>query len=297
MDYPYKEEKRQENGVPSPFHCHMQYQFGAGDMVDAHFHDYIEILYCLEGDIKVFLDGISYSFTVGDMILINSKEIHHVFADSTENRYIVVKFEPEVLYATTQTIFEAKYLMPFTSNKSSHQKLFPKKDIHNTFIPSCLMDILKEYNEKEYGFELAIRSHICRIFLFILRNWNRHGANLTVNEQLDETTMSWLEKVFDYVSTHYHNQVSVLDAAELSNMSYHYFSRKFKRIMKKSFSEYLNFVRISEAEKLLMTTDLNITEIALEVGFSTSSYFIQQFKMYKSISPKRFRSNLNALNK
>ncbi|MFR2464209.1 MAG: helix-turn-helix transcriptional regulator [Clostridia bacterium] len=62
--------------------------------------------------------------------------------------------------------------------------------------------------------------------------------------------------------------------------------------MQKTFREYLNFVRISEAEKLLLNTDLNITEIAMEVGFSSSSYFIEQFKQLKSISPKRFRQRL-----
>jgi AraC-like DNA-binding protein len=59
--------------------------------------------------------------------------------------------------------------------------------------------------------------------------------------------------------------------------------------MGKTFTNYLNYIRITEAEKLLLTTDKSMTEIALEVGFSSSSYFIQQFRQYKDISPFQFR--------
>jgi len=77
--------------------------------------------------------------------------------------------------------------------------------------------------------------------------------------------------------------------ATLCNLSYSYFSRLFTKIMKRSFREYLNYIRILNAEKLLTTSELNITEIAMMVGFSTSSYFIQQFKHYKEISPKQYQ--------
>jgi YesN/AraC family two-component response regulator len=98
-----------------------------------------------------------------------------------------------------------------------------------------------------------------------------------------------LQIVFDYIENNYQNDITSLDMANLIHLSYSYFSRLFKKIMKRSFSDYLNYVRILKAEKLLTTSDLNITEIAMAVGFTTSSYFIQQFKQYKEISPKQFQ--------
>jgi AraC-like DNA-binding protein len=59
--------------------------------------------------------------------------------------------------------------------------------------------------------------------------------------------------------------------------------------MRRSFREYLNYVRVTKAEKLLTNAEFNITEIAMQVGFSTSSYFIQQFKQFKDISPKQYQ--------
>lgn len=274
-----------------PFHSHIQDLVGVGVMANAHYHKYIEILYCLAGKIKIFLDGKEYQFCEGDMIVINSREVHHIIGESSFNKYIVLKFEPEILYVSSKSIFEVKYVLPFTMNKSTHQKLFTNDETKTTFVPQLLHDIYDEYTKQEYGFELAIRTHICRIFLWILRGWNKKGLDLDINNSLNDINIMKLEKAILYVSKNYPEEISVYEVAELCNMSYSYFSRFFKSIMKKNFSEYVNYVRINEAEKLLITTDLNITEIAGQVGFSTSSYFIQIFKAHKKVSPKQFRSN------
>ena len=98
----------------------------------------------------------------------------------------------------------------------------------------------------------------------------------------------------DFIANNFRDDITVSDAAAMCNVSYSYFSRIFKQITKHSFSEYLNYIRITEAEKLLASTDLSMTEIAMQTGFSTSSYFIQQFKLHKHISPKQFRKNILA---
>lgn len=289
----YREEEHLENGMRRPFESHIQSLHGRGIMSDPHYHEYIEILYGMEGEIRVFLDGKSYDFSTGDMILINSNEIHAVTSCSdSANQYLVVKFEPELLYTTNQTVFEARYLTPFTTTGHAHQKRFSAQELKDTFLPAALLEIYQEYQQREYGFELAIRADICQIFLWILRSWNREDNALDRGKMLNEHTISWLQQVFGYVQKNYQGKVSVEQAASVCGMSYHYFSRCFKKIMKKGFSEYVNFFRISQAEKLLMTSELNITEIAMEVGFSSSSYFIEQFRLYKGISPKRFRREL-----
>jgi len=294
----YEEKEISDKGVRYPFSGHIQEKCETGLMAPAHVHDYIEILYCLSGNIKIYLNGKGYTFSDGDIILINSREVHSIFAEATDcpNKYIVIKFEPEVLYTTSKTIFEAKYVLPFTTNKSEHQKLFTQNEISETFILELLHEIIKEYTQKKYGFELAIRTHICRIFLWILRRWNEKGYDLNTDYTLNQNTMERLQIVFDYIDMHYQENITVATVAHLCNMSYSYFSRFFKIIMKKNFSEYLNYVRITAAEKLLTTTDLNITEVSQEIGYSTSSYFIQQFKHFKNITPKQFKCYINAKN-
>ena len=82
---------------------------------------------------------------------------------------------------------------------------------------------------------------------------------------------------------------AMAQAAATVNMSYSHYSRQFKRIMGRSFREYINAVRISAAENLLLTTDMSVTDIALASGFATSSHFIESFKKHKKITPAKYR--------
>lgn len=61
------------------------------------------------------------------------------------------------------------------------------------------------------------------------------------------------------------------------------------------FSDYLTFVRLRVAEKLLITGSRSVTEIALMVGFSSASHFVARFKAHKQITPIQFRRKFNLL--
>lgn len=274
------------------FSSHIQEAEGIQVMVQAHIHNYIEIIYALSGKYQILLNNQNYSFGEGDMVLINSNEIHKIYALTPElNRYIVIKFEPEMLYTTAQSLFEMKYVMPFILNESTHQKIFGREEIQKTVVPDIIHGINREFSEKKYGYELAIRANIYNLFLFILRRWNEQNVDLNIDGEtnINRDMVKRIESVFDYIENHYHDDITALQMAAYCNLSYSYFSRLFTKIMKRGFREYLNYVRITKAERLLTSSDLNVTEIALQVGFSTSSYFIQQFKLYKDISPKQYQ--------
>ena len=59
--------------------------------------------------------------------------------------------------------------------------------------------------------------------------------------------------------------------------------------MKKSFSEYLTYLKLSESEKLLISTDMSVTEIAQTCGFSTTSYYIAVFKKITGETPSKIK--------
>jgi AraC-like DNA-binding protein len=285
----YIEEKDTDGNFPLQFSVHIQETNGPKTMVYAHIHNYIEILYALSGEYQILLNNNEYYYSTGDMVLINSNEIHNIIALSEgSNKYIVLKFEPEMLYTTSQSLFEMKYVTPFILNESTHQKIFQKYEIEDTVIPNIIHGIHQEYREKKYGYELAIRANIFNLFLFILRSWNEQNVDLNIYQYINRDIVARLQIVFDYIENNYQNEITAQQMANLCSLSNSYFSRLFKKIMKRNFREYLNYVRISKAEKLLITSEYNITEIAMMVGFSTCSYFIEQFKHYKEISPKQF---------
>lgn len=294
METFYEEQTYLDEGILYPFECHLQKSLGKVLIAEAHWHYYIELLYCLSGKAQVFISGKSYNFNIGDLVLINSREVHSVYSTSADAiEYIVVKFDPNVLYSTSITVFESKYVFPFTLTNSTHQKVFTNDELKDTYIPHLINEIDKEYTKKTYGFELAIRNNIGNVFLWILRNWFERGLDLNIETNISESSLKKLQFIFDYVDKNYMNEISAESVAITCNMSYSYFSRFFKATVGKAFSNYLNYVRITEAEKLLLSSNLNITEIALEVGFTSSSYFIKQFKDSKNLSPKQFRKKFN----
>ena len=147
------------------------------------------------------------------------------------------------------------------------------------------MEIMEEWESKKPAFELVIRANILKIFTAIFRYWHQSNtySGETVIPDIVKNAVLYMETHFDSVTED--------EVAKYCNVSYHYFSYIFKKIMGKSFSEYINLLRLREAEKLLLSTNESITEIAYSCGFSTSSYFISKFKKHKNVTPKQFREN------
>ncbi|MDT8717111.1 helix-turn-helix transcriptional regulator [Clostridium sp. 19966] len=290
-----EQKKEVINGVSYNYLCHFQEAYQAGNCFPAHYHSYIEILYGVTGVFEVILNGKSHNFSEGDLVLINSKEVHKINAYLPDGgKYIVLRFEPEVIYnGMLHNHMQLKYVLPFILQNSKHQKVIEKSIIDTTFIPALLYDILNEFQKEAYGYELAIKNHICRIFLWILRYFHETSTDFINSPLSDINFIQRLQPCLDYVLENFDEELKLSHMAFLCNMSPSYFSRIFNEHMGMNFNEYVNYTRVMEAEKLLVSTDMNITEIANTVGFSTTSYFIKLFKKYKNISPKQFRKEFS----
>lgn len=290
MELIYSEEGNLKECSPYLFWSHIQTKETAGIMAMPHIHDDIEMIYALKGSFEVFLNGNKHEFGKGDMLLINSREVHTISAISS-GQYICVKFAPELIYSAEQNVNEIKYVLPFLLSNSTHEKIIPAEIVKDSCIPSSMQEISEECTNKKYGFELAAKMNICRIFLWILRYWNSNGTNLNLDSS-EKHSAYQISKVFTYVAENYASDITVSQMAKLCCMSYSYFSKVFKDVTGQNFSEYVNYVRVREAERLLATTEMNITEIAYRAGFSSSSYFVCKFRELKKMTPKQFRKIL-----
>lgn len=292
MNEPYYEDQKPAAGCPYyPFHCHLQSFDKIPQMCAAHWHYAIEILYETRGSATVLLNGQFYILKKGDMILISARDVHAIWGES-QTQYICMKFDPEILYTAARSIFESRYVLPFTMAKEPPQKVFPEDEIGGTPLPQLMVEALQEFTDQTYGFELAVRTNISRIFLWVLRSWQAKGLKTEAGYSLKDKDLERLQTVFDCLDRQYMQNLTAEDMARQCNMSYSYFSRYFKSAIGKSFTAYLNYVRLTEAEKLLLSTDKTVTEIAMETGFSSASYFISQFRQQKKVSPRQFRHKL-----
>lgn len=89
----------------------------------------------------------------------------------------------------------------------------------------------------------------------------------------------------------YHNNITLSDLCNHFGRSKSYISHIFKQRCGKSLRAYCNDLKLEDAKKLLSHTDASVTNIAFDVGFNDTSYFISLFKKKYGISPLKYRKN------
>lgn len=282
----YREKRVPRGNIRYIYDCSVQKTIGKAPVVAPHIHEFFEILYCQSGAYTLTLNEKPYDLYPGDMALIDPMEIHSTRALSDSlNQYLVIKFVPEVLYSTEQLIFELKYILPYIKGSGSHQKVFSQEETKDASVGDILQEIVDEFMRRDFGYEIALRLSISRLFLWILRRWHDSSQEAVP----DDAALNTLSSALQYVDENYAQSIGMADAASHCNMPYTAFSRFFSRYLGRGFAEYLLLTRLKKAAMLLAETDKSVTDIAMETGFSTTSYFIQRFKEYQGMTPKRFR--------
>lgn len=249
-----------------------------------HYHEYIEYLYTLDADMNVWINGVPYHMGSDDLIIINSGELHNI-SFNRNCHYICVKFSPRILYFDDNSLLEFKYVIPFLSDKTP-QKLFHKKDFETIDIHALSCEILDEWNTQGPAYELLIRANILKIFTGIFRYWDRQNAFHSESIMTEP-----IRNALIYIAENFET-ATVKDVSAFCGLSYNHFSASFKKIVGRSFSDYINLMRINEAEKLLISTDKSITDIAFSCGFSSTSHFISRFRSQKGITPGQLRKKM-----
>jgi len=269
------------------FHCHDQNQPGPGFMCRSHIHSWVELIFVRRGQMDVMLSGQEFSVQDGALLVIPSNEAHQIYARTQqEHSYIVLKFQPDLLNTSMQVSSEYGCVLPFLLQGNEHRRVFHAQELENSDIPRLAEHMLREYQDGAYGYEIALKADFYAIILWILRQWQSdapHTGSVTAEH------MQRLQQVFAYVQEHYASDIDVRTMAQLCSVSYCYFSRFFQKCTGKSFVSYLNAVRLCAAERMLITTDYSITQIAMDSGFSDASYFTRCFTAKNGVSPNVYR--------
>lgn len=287
MKQAYDEGVYIKNDTESAFHCLLHRPKRKGIISEAHYHNYMEILYGADCDLKVWVNDETYRLGSGDLIVINSRETHAVISDIAENSYYVIKFFPEVLKNDTYISREIKYMTPVFGRDFSAGRLICKNEIEKTDIDRIIKQIYREWENSSFGYEMALRGGSLMLYAQMARIWSK---NTDYFYPVDETAKN-IRSAADYAAAHF-SDITEEEVAERFCMSYSYFSRMFKKVMKKSFTAFINEQRLDHGRRLLLTTNLPITQIAQDAGFSSSSHFIYNFKKMTGYSPLEYRKLL-----
>ena len=109
------------------------------------------------------------------------------------------------------------------------------------------------------------------------------------HDELNYEDHERLNNVFQYVRTNYGAKIKLAHVASETHMTEESFSRFFSKLMNKPFFSFLNEYRINAACKMLIESDMPITQISYACGFESLPFFYRQFKRYKGNSPRQYR--------
>lgn len=103
-----------------------------------------------------------------------------------------------------------------------------------------------------------------------------------------------VQRALNYTSVHYSEEIPLEKMAEELGLNKSYFSHLFRKETGVTFCHWLNRVRIQESKELLKHTHKAIAEIAIEVGYTSQSYYTSTFKKLVGITPKTYRQDFTA---
>ncbi|KAA3657338.1 MAG: AraC family transcriptional regulator [Calditrichaeota bacterium] len=253
-----------------------------------HFHPEYEIVVILRGAGNVFIGDGMDRYEAGDTLLIGSN-VPHVFIDDSHNKEKVDENGIEVVVV--------QFRSAFFSGFSDLKEFYNVSSLLNKM--QCGVKIAgKVENAIATKFcVLAQLSGLKRIteFLHILdligSYKNLHLINpIAAASILPNMRSHRILKVIQFMNNNYHHDLKLAQLARLANMETTSFSRYFKHHTRKTFTGYLNELRLSYACKLLIEGSLSVTEICYETGYNSISHFNRQFKRVYNLTPKAYRA-------
>lgn len=254
-----------------------------------HFHNFLEIGYCIDGDGQMIFGNEVCDYKKGDITVIPKNYPH------TTNSIPGTMSHWEYLFIDEITFLEKMFPESVHSKKKRKIMEYINKDV--LFFPEikypCLArdihDLMETMRNKEIFFQEESEGILASLLVKIAKI---HAKNESSRLEEDHTVGHASEVVIDamdYIGRHYHENIYAEELAKHCNVSETHLRRLFSEHMEVGILEYINRVRIQEACELLKKTDYSVSEIAQRCGFSTVSTFNRNFKKLEGENPCSWR--------
>ncbi len=265
---------------------HISYQKSKKNyLCKVHLHDEIELLRVVSGRLKCVVGEEEYFATEGEVIFVNSRVPHLVTVAEGATEQILVQYRID------------NYIDNSISKIGTVLARFSEYTDRQCFVvQNCpelceSIDVMyKEFAGKKIGYEEYVKSCIYSTIAYL----SRYKVIENNNRILASPGIVRIMPALEYIDENYAREISLEEISGVLNINPSYFCRLFKTATGSSFCEYLNFVRISKSEKLFKMSEKSIMEIALDVGFSSVTYFNRIFRKVKGCTPSVYRKAINA---
>ena len=255
-----------------------------------HWHSEIEFAVVLQGEVEFYTGEHFTLLHEGEGFFVNSGVLHMAKPKGSQNAIMfTLVVNPILLSDGEQGIINEKYVIPLLK---CHELSFLKLNLNISWETQCIELLKKIYwisNEEKYAFELWIRNYICEIWLLLVSN-----TQSKIQKSVDySSTLSQqrIKQMITYIHRHYHEPILLSDIASSAHISKSECYRCFQKLIGMKPFEYLVEYRLENAARLLLETEMTISEISLACGYNSLSYFGKTFKQYTCMAPLSYRRN------
>ncbi|WP_461215645.1 helix-turn-helix transcriptional regulator [Lacticaseibacillus sp. GG6-2] len=226
------------------------------------------IVYFLEGNYTVTVDGKKSQFTSNHFLLLNVGEVANIEAHDSISMVLQLSFrlsEINDIFEVDQFYFETK------SNRV----------LHDEELSAIIISLLKAVLSQDRQLQMVAIGKSYELL------------NLLVLEfaEVKPVSNDQVLRIKRYIEAHYAETLNLKKISGIYYMEPSYFSRYFKKNIGVNFKDYLTNIRLNHAELELQRPDLSIAQIALECGFSSLSSFNRSFKQKFNLTPSQYRDS------
>ncbi|OLS03697.1 helix-turn-helix domain-containing protein [Tissierella creatinophila] len=246
-----------------------------------HWKDSLEILFVLKGKIKIGIETEHYELWERQIEIVNPNEVSWISSDDKDNLVLIIDIDPSFFKRYYDDAEDTFFYTDSSNKRVQEDEEYYKLREYISILLFEVVSKLDDYEDLTEETLLQMMYHLLNNFHYLFYE----GENL----EEDELQLQRYHRIVKYLSNNYMNKVSLQDIADKEFLSSQYLSYKIKETFGLGFNEYLNQIRVEESTKLLLDSDLSISEISEEVGFSHVRYFNKHFKLHYNMTPLQYR--------
>lgn len=251
-----------------PFKLFLFEGASGGYVREKHWHTSVEIFAVQKGRLSFYLNDREYPLEAGELILINSNEIHSIHAPE-ENQTVVL----QIPLKQFEDYFIAQRFIRFSGTDGQGDRLLNKE----------IGRLYRAYCSKDTGYPFKLRASYYEILYILIRDYlvtEVHEKEIRYSRRLEN-----LSRITTYMREHYTENLKLSEVADVFGYSEAYLSRLFHKYAKVNFKTYLQDIRIAYAYRELQNSDETISRIALDNGFCSSRSFAKEFQKRYGMLP------------
>lgn len=244
-----------------------------------HWHDRIELMYLLEGELRLKIDKKEYTAHAGELIILTPHTLHSGDRVTPSTYFATLMFEPSLFSCGIPAV--KNFMDALLQKQIRLTPVTTDPDIINLFLK-----IHQEQSEQGDIATLRITSHIYEL-LALLRE------RCLLDMQVQFSAKSTFSEIITYIQENYQEPLTSSFLCKKFGYSQNYFSRRFIAETGMPPTAFIRTVRLENAAEMLRETDMTISSIALACGFTSTKYFTHCFRELYNITPGQFRNTNN----